>query len=97
MHHVAKITFGKVKNRPYHGECACGTAGDFASNEETRNYLAMHISRLQGINSADFIDDTVAPLEVPQEEPAEVAEQAKPADEGKKKKKKEVASEKKAE
>lgn len=78
MHHLAKITFGKAENRPYHGECACGTAGDFVSNQDAREYLAMHLTRLQGINSAGFEDQTVAPLEVPKEEPAEVAEEEKP-------------------
>jgi len=67
VHHLAKITFGKFENRPFHGECACGTAGDFSSNGEARNWLAMHLTRLQGINSSDFVDETVAPLPVPPE------------------------------
>jgi hypothetical protein len=77
MHHVAKITFGKVENRPYHAECSCSTAGDFASHQEARDYLAMHLSRLQGINSAEFQDATVAPVPIPQ--PEKVPEQEEPA------------------
>lgn len=73
MHHLAKITFGKFTQKPFHGECACGTAIDSGSNEEARNFLAMHLTRLQGINSAEFVDETVqpAPLPVPEEEKAE--------------------------
>jgi hypothetical protein len=71
MHHLAKISFGKLENRPYHAECACSVAGDFSSNEEARNYLAMHVTRLQGINSADFVDETVTPLPVQEQAPAE--------------------------
>jgi hypothetical protein len=65
MHHLAKVTFGKVERLPYHAECSCGTAGDFPNNERAREYLAMHLARLQGINSGAFVDETVAPLEVP--------------------------------
>lgn len=70
MHHLAKIAFGKLTNRPYHAECACGTAGDFGGNEEARLFLGNHLARLQGINSAEFVDETVTPLPVPQEAPS---------------------------
>lgn len=74
MHHLAKVTFGKVEMRPYHGECSCGTAGDFAGNGEARNWLAMHLTRLQGINSGELVDETVAPLPVPAVEGDEAKE-----------------------
>ena len=54
MHHLAKIMFGKFEQLPYRAECACGTAGDFSDHAEAQNYLAMHLTRLQGINSAEF-------------------------------------------
>jgi outer membrane biosynthesis protein TonB len=84
MHHLAKITFGKVENLPYHAECACGTAGDFAGKVEASNYVANHLTRLQGINSAEFVDETATPMPVPQPEPEpEVIppEEEKPAEE----------------
>lgn len=65
MHHKAIITFGKKENRPFHAECSCETAADFGSNQEARDYLAMHLVRLQGINSAEFVDETVKPLPEP--------------------------------
>jgi hypothetical protein len=77
MHHVAKVTFGKLENRPYHAECVCGTAGDFSDHGEARNYLAMHLARLQGINSAEFVDATVSPVPIPAQEPEKAPEEVK--------------------
>jgi hypothetical protein len=65
MHHLAKLTFGKVDQLPFHAECACGTAGDFRSRQQGADYLVMHLTRLQGINSAEFVDETVAPVPAP--------------------------------
>lgn len=65
MHHLAKIMFGKFEQLPYRAECACGTAGDFSDHAEAQNYLAMHLTRLQGINSAEFVDLTLASLPIP--------------------------------
>lgn len=68
MHHATKITFGKFAQKPFHGECACGTAIDSGSNEEARNFLAGHLARLQGINSGSFEDETVQPSPLPEPE-----------------------------
>jgi hypothetical protein len=88
MHHLAKLTFGKVDQLPFHAECACGTAGDFRSRQQGADYLVMHLTRLQGINSAEFVDETVAPLYAPEpeveqpakEEPAVVEKDTDSAD-----------------
>lgn len=67
MHHELKISFGEAIGRPFHVQCSCGTAGDFENHEFAVGYVAAHSVRLQGINSASFTDDTVAPLPVPTE------------------------------
>ena len=85
MHHLAKITFGKFEMIPFHAECACGTAGDFSSNQEAKNWIVGHLARLQGINSAELVDETSQPLPPPPaEEPApeqETEEQPAPKEE----------------
>jgi hypothetical protein len=65
MHHELKISFGEALDRPFHVQCSCGTAGDFENHELAVGYVAMHTVRLQGINSASYVDETVTPLAVP--------------------------------
>lgn len=47
MHHKATLTApGKVTGKPYHIQCACGSAGDFQYETAARAWFTFHISRI---------------------------------------------------
>lgn len=71
MHHIARLSFGATPNKMFHAACSCGPSGDFGDRESANGFLVMHLTRLQGINSGEFVDETVAPLEVPPCPPGE--------------------------
>lgn len=58
MHHLAKVTLSGRPNFPYHASCVCGPSGDFGTKQAAMDYIAMHFVRQQGINSAEFVDET---------------------------------------
>jgi hypothetical protein len=65
MHHVGTITKStKFPNREFHGECSCGTAGDFTTKEEASGYLNSHgakVTALGPANTFKLVDDSAKP------------------------------------
>jgi hypothetical protein len=77
MHHVGEVVPGKFTGRPFHAQCSCGTAGDFAQQDDAVSYLTNHFARLQGINSAEL--KPVAKEEPKAPEPKSVPPKPEPA------------------
>lgn len=46
MHHKGVLTIGKATGRPYHIQCACGSAGDFAKEEGAVAWFNAHVARI---------------------------------------------------
>jgi len=46
VHHKATLTIGKADNRPYHIQCACGSAGDFNLEAQAVAWINKHFSRI---------------------------------------------------
>jgi hypothetical protein len=46
MHHKSVLTIGQAIGRPYHLQCACGTAGDFPKEEAAVAFFNRHVSRI---------------------------------------------------
>ena len=46
MHHKSVLTVGFAIGRPYHLQCACGTAGDFPKEDQAVAFFQRHISRI---------------------------------------------------
>lgn len=66
MHHRAVVKFGTHDSLGYNIQCACGTGGDFGSKEEAMAWMkANHFRYLQGINTAEMVDDTPKPEPTP--------------------------------
>jgi hypothetical protein len=65
--HSAKVTIGTAINRPYHAQCSCGTAGDFADKDSAAIYVAKHFASLGGIAEAslEVTKETGAPTPAP--------------------------------
>jgi hypothetical protein len=65
MHHVGTVTkSSRVANREFHGECSCGTAGDFATKEAAISYLSVHGGTVTGLgptNTFELVDDSAKP------------------------------------
>jgi hypothetical protein len=61
MHHKATLKIRENFIRPYHVECSCGTAGDFATELEAKTWMEhVHFRRLSGISTSEF-----APTDIP--------------------------------
>lgn len=46
MDHKARLSEGRFTERPVHGECSCGVAGDFHTELEASNWFNyVHFSR----------------------------------------------------
>jgi hypothetical protein len=46
VNHIATITkSSKFPSREFHGQCSCGTAGDFATKDEAAGFLSSHGSK----------------------------------------------------
>ena len=62
MEHVGTVTkTSKVANREFHGECSCGTAGDFKTKEDAIIYLSNHggkVTALGAINTFKLVDNS---------------------------------------
>ena len=65
MEHVGTITkSSRFPNREFHGECSCGTAGDFTTKEDASNYLTSHggkVTALGPTNTFKLVDDSAKP------------------------------------
>ena len=46
MHHKATLTIGTAVGRPYHIQCSCNSAGDFAKEHMAVDWFNRHTSRL---------------------------------------------------
>ena len=46
MHHKGILTVGFAIGRPYHIQCACGSAGDFPKEEAAVAWFNAHTSRI---------------------------------------------------
>jgi len=57
--HKAAVALGTATNRPYHAQCSCGTAGDFATKDSAVGYVAAHFEKLGGIA------DTILAVDAP--------------------------------
>lgn len=55
MHHKAILTVGTATGKPYHIQCACGSAGDFPKEEGAVNFFTMHKSRLGPTETAELV------------------------------------------
>ena len=65
MHHRAVTKLGTHDSRPVNIQCSCGTGGDFGSVEEAQGWMLQnHFRFLQGINTAEFADETTRPVPV---------------------------------
>ena len=47
--HDATVTLGSSDTRPYHAQCSCGTAGDFADKSAAVAYIEKHFQKLGGV------------------------------------------------
>jgi len=69
MEHVGTVTkTSKVANREFHGECSCGTAGDFKTKEDAIIYLSDHggkVTALGAINTFKLVDNSDKPEVLP--------------------------------
>ena len=66
MHHKAIISYGRAESLTIHGQCSCGTGGDFGSSYDASLYLAKHLQGLTGISTGELVDETLPPTpEVP--------------------------------
>lgn len=55
MRHLATLSEGKFERNPFHIECSCGVAGDFASESEARDWMQVkHFAKLSGIAYGEF-------------------------------------------
>ena len=55
MRHLATTSEGRFERNPFHIQCSCGTAGDFASEADARNWMEhKHFSKLSGIAYGEF-------------------------------------------
>jgi hypothetical protein len=65
MEHVGTVTkSSKVANREFHGECSCGTGGDFKTKEDAIIYLSNHggkVTALGATNTFKIVDDSAKP------------------------------------
>ena len=46
MHHKAVLTVGRFPRKPYHIECACHSAGDFAKESQAVGWFSAHCARI---------------------------------------------------
>jgi hypothetical protein len=46
VHHKGTLTVGFAIGRPYHIQCACGSAGDFPKEEAAVAWFNQHTSRI---------------------------------------------------
>jgi hypothetical protein len=77
MHHKATVKLGTHDHLNVNIQCSCGTGGDFSSKEEAMGWMQQnHFRYLQGVNTAEFVDET--PVVVPVAT-AEVKQKAKSA------------------
>lgn len=61
QHHIGTVTKPAVfPGRPFHAQCSCSTAGDFATDGEAKEYLTTHFSRLGYIVTSELVDKTSA-------------------------------------
>jgi hypothetical protein len=65
MDHIGTITkTTKFPRREFHGECSCGTAGDFATKDEAASYLTGHgnkVVALGPVNTFELVDNSDKP------------------------------------
>jgi len=61
MHHKAIISYGRAESLTIHGQCSCGTGGDFGSSYDASLYLAKHLQGLTGISTGELVDETLPP------------------------------------
>jgi hypothetical protein len=60
MHHIGTIT--KTTNvRPFHAQCSCGPAGDFAVREDAAGYLQYHFGKQGGVSTTELVDKSEEP------------------------------------
>jgi hypothetical protein len=69
MHHTGTISNTDLA-RPFHAQCSCGTAGDFANRDAAHAYLAGHFGKLSGIATTEWIEEQPAEDTPAQETPA---------------------------
>jgi hypothetical protein len=55
--HKATVTLGDAINRPYHAQCSCATAGDFAGRDAAITYIVAHFAKLGGITETYLVID----------------------------------------
>lgn len=70
MHHKMTIRRDEaMPARPFFASCSCGPQGNFAKKEEAKGYLDFHRGNvLGGINTAEFVDETLLKEELVQEQ-----------------------------
>jgi hypothetical protein len=62
MHHIGTITKStRHATREFHGECSCGTAGDFTTKESAASYLQFHFGKQGGIDTHELVDNSDKP------------------------------------
>ena len=61
MHHRAIISYGRAESLTIHGQCSCGTGGDFGSSYDAGLYLSRHLQGLTGISTGELVDETLPP------------------------------------
>jgi hypothetical protein len=77
MRHLATFSSSNFERNPFHVECSCGVAGDFASQSEAHDWMQYkHFAKLSGIAYGEF---SSAPT------PSEPTPQTASASEGQKK------------
>jgi hypothetical protein len=56
MLHKAVLSFRDGQIRPYHVQCTCSTAGDFATASEAQAWIEeVHFRRRSGIETTEFV------------------------------------------
>lgn len=62
MHHLGSTSKTSL-NKPFHAQCSCGIAGDFATEAESKEWLAAHFAGLKGINTSamEKVSESAAP------------------------------------
>jgi hypothetical protein len=55
MHHKGVLTIGKAIGRPYHIQCACGSAGDFATEAAATAWFNAHIARIGKTETSELV------------------------------------------
>lgn len=81
MHHKGVLTVGFAIGRPYHLQCACGSAGDFPKEEQAVAWFNAHTSRIGKTETSELFvpgaQQKPAPPPAPPAPKTEVKEESK--------------------